>query len=292
MGGLDYVHVDVFADGPFCGNSLPVFVGDTVLTAGQMLQITRELRHFEAIFVRPGREAGQVRARIFDLIEELPFAGHPILGAAAVLQHRADPGRRGTWTFDLSGRLVTAVVEPTAAGYSALLDQGAPQFLGVVETRSEIAEAFGLTGADLEPDLPIEVASTGLRYCVVPLRPGRIGAARIGADITGLLRGHGAQFAVLLDGTALEQRHWNNDGVVEDVATGSAAGVVGAYCVEHGLAQAGEPFALSQGRFAGRPSRLSVEVDRADGTIASVKVGGGVAFVGRGALDALPEPQP
>lgn len=291
MGSLDYVHVDVFADGPFRGNSLPVFIGDDALTAGQMLQITQELRHFEAIFVRPGQEAGQVRARIFDLIEELPFAGHPILGAAAVLQHRAEPGRGGTWTFDLSGRLVTVVVEPTAAGYVAQLDQGAPQFLGAVEARAEIAEAFGLTRADLAPELPVEVASTGLRYCVVPLRADRIGAARITGDITGLLRGHGAQFAVLLDGAALEQRHWNNDGVIEDVATGSAAGVVGAYCVKHGLARAGEPFVLSQGRFAGRPSRLSVQVDRAGEAITSVKVGGGVAFVGRGTLDAPPEPQ-
>lgn len=288
MPSLDYVHVDVFSDAPFGGNSLPVFYDAPDLSAPALLRITQELRHFEAVFLRPAGGDHARHARVFDLFEELPFAGHPIIGAAAVLQHRADPGRPGTWTFDLAGRSVTVAVRYDGSHYSALLDQGAPAFLGTVDARDEVAGAFGLTPGDLVDGLPIEVASTGLRYLVVPLRPGRIGAARIAVDITDLVRRHRAQFAVLLDPATLEVRHWNNDGVIEDVATGSAAGVVGAYCHKHALVGAGAPFTLAQGRFAGRPSTLTVRVEHGGDRITRVLVGGGVAFVGRGTLDHAP----
>jgi trans-2,3-dihydro-3-hydroxyanthranilate isomerase len=85
---IEYIHVDVFSRTPYGGNSLPVFPEAIGLSAQQMLCITQELRHFEAIFLEPVIEPNRVRARIFDLCEELPFAGHPIIGAAAVL-HRA-----------------------------------------------------------------------------------------------------------------------------------------------------------------------------------------------------------
>jgi len=290
MPSLDYTHVDVFADAPFGGNSLPVFYDAPDLSASALLAITQELRHFEAVFLQPTGDDRVVRARVFDLFEELPFAGHPIIGAAVVLQHRADPGSSGSWTFDLSGRHVSVAVTHDSSRYSALLDQGEPEFLGVVEEREGIAAAFGLSANDLDKALPIEVASTGLRYMVVPLRSDRIGQARIATDITELVREHGAQFAVLLDPTTLEVRHWNNDGIIEDVATGSAAGVVGAYCHKHRLVAAGQPFTLSQGRCAGRPSRLTVHVESAGDAITRVSVGGGVAFVGTGALHAVPEP--
>lgn len=289
MPSLNYLHVDVFADAPFGGNSLPVFYDAPDLGCQALLAITQELRHFEAIFLQPTDASGVVRARVFDLFEELPFAGHPIIGAAAVLQHRTKPGTSGVWTLALPGRQVSVSVTYDGTRYSALLDQGAPAFLGTVSARREIAAAFGLEVADLDDRLPIEVASTGLRYVVVPVRPERIGAARIGTDITALVHRHGAQFAVLLDAAALEVRHWNNDGIVEDVATGSAAGVVGAYCHKHGLMKRGEPLALAQGRFTGRPSQLNVKVESDGNAIARVLVGGRVAFVGSGTLDLAPE---
>ncbi|WP_421837374.1 PhzF family phenazine biosynthesis protein [Novosphingobium sp.] len=287
MPSLDYAHVDVFADAPLRGNSLPVFHDAPDLDDATLLAITQELRHFEAIFLQPTGEANLVRARIFDLIEELPFAGHPLIGAAAVLQHRAAPAASGEWTFALADRWVKVRVTYGDAGYFGLLDQGAPRFLGTVADRAEIAEAFGLAADDLDHSLPLEIASTGLDYMVIPLRPDRIGTARIGSDITVLMQRHGAQFAVLLDPATREMRHWNNDGIVEDVATGSAAGVVGAYCRKHGITRPGESLVLAQGRFAGRPSQLEVTAESEGETITRILVGGRVAFVGHGTLDLL-----
>jgi trans-2,3-dihydro-3-hydroxyanthranilate isomerase len=229
-----------------------------------------------------------VRARVFDLFEELPFAGHPLIGAAAVLHRASGVADAQTWAVDLPRQTVRVTTTPTAAGYFSLLEQGVPRFLGTVPDRPAFARAFNLESHDLRPDLPLEVVSTGLRYLIVPVQPGVLERARITRDITKMLHGVNAQFAVLLDEAALEIRHWNNDGIVEDVATGSAAGTIGAYRLRHGLARGGETFILHQGRFTGRPSTLRVRPEGARDAVERVNVGGDVAFVGHGVLDVYP----
>ena len=285
---LDYSHVDVFSQSPFGGNSLPVFLDARGLSAQQMLRITQELRHFEAIFLEQTSRPDTFRARIFDLFDELPFAGHPIIGAAAVMHRRSGTYGAQNWLFQLPGTTVEITTEVTAGHYFGLLDQGEPQFLGATDDRHEISAAFNLTPLDLASHLPMEVVSTGLRYLIVPVRPGALLRARIARDITDLLHRVNAQYAVLLDESAVEVRHWNNDGIIEDVATGSAAGTIGAYRLRHGLVRGGETFTLNQGQFTGRPSELRVlPVGTAD-RIEAVKVGGDVAFVGHGTIEALP----
>jgi PhzF family phenazine biosynthesis protein len=288
MGNLAFIHVDVFSQSPFGGNGLPVFPDAQGLTSEQMLRITLEMRHFEAIFLEPTDEAGTVRARIFDLFEELPFAGHPIIGAAAVLHRQSGLGGAQSWKFQLASKTVEVTTNVTPGGYSGLLDQGAPEFLGSFDDRPRVAAAFDLAADDLAPDLPLAVVSTGLRYLVVPVRPGVLARARISHDITELVQDAGAQFAVLLDEAALEVRHWNNDGIIEDIATGSAAGTIGAYRLRHGLVRSGETFTLHQGQYTGRPSTLRVQPEGAADRVETVRVGGDVAFVGHGVIDAVP----
>jgi trans-2,3-dihydro-3-hydroxyanthranilate isomerase len=285
---LAYSHVDVFSQSSFGGNSLPVFPDARDLSAEQMLRITQEMRHFEAIFLQPTGRPDTVGARIFDLFDELPFAGHPIIGAAAVLHKRSRADCAQSWRFQLPSKTVEITTEFTAGGYSGLLDQGAPEFLGSMDDGSQVAPAFNLALHDLAPDLPMEVVSTGLRYLIVPVRPGALARARISRDITELLRGANAQFAVLLDESAVEMRHWNNDGIIEDVATGSAAGTIGAYRLRHGLVRGGDTFILNQGQFTGRPSKLRVLPEGDANRVETVKVGGDVSFVGHGMIEDLP----
>ncbi len=285
---LAYSHVDVFSESPFGGNSLPVFPYARDLSPEQMLRITQEMRHFEAIFLQPTGQPDTVGARIFDLFGELPFAGHPIIGAAAVLHKRSGADGAQSWRFQLPSKTVEITTEFTAGGYSGLLDQGAPEFLGSMDDGSQFAAAFNLAPHDLARDLPMEVVSTGLRYLIVPVQPGALAWARISRDITELLRGANAQFAVLLDESAVEVRHWNNDGIIEDVATGSAAGTIGAYRLRHGLVRGGDTFILNQGQFTGRPSKLRVLPEGDANRVETVKVGGDVSFVGHGMIEALP----
>jgi predicted PhzF superfamily epimerase YddE/YHI9 len=311
VAGMDFQHVDVFADTPFTGNSLTVFLSDGAMTAAQMLSVTREFRHFESIFLEPTAAEDRWRARVFDLEEELGFAGHPVLGAAAVLHDRAGGDTTRRWTISLPAKTVTVQTTVDGTVFRAVLDQGRPEY-GTPVTGDAVApvlasvlapvlasvlasvlatvlDGIGLGFADLAPGFEPAVVSTGLRYLVIPVSAAALARAAITApDFADRLTAAGAQFAYLLDPDGLEGRHWTNDGRTEDVATGSAAGTVGAYLARAGRVAPNQPFVLHQGRFTGRPSQLLVEPRGRPGDIAQVLVGGQVALVAQGTLRSLP----
>jgi|SRR5882724_3465694 len=293
MSQLEYHHVDVFAPRPFSGNSLTVFLGAGSLLGSQMLTITQEMRHFESIFLSPAGEPNTFEAQVFDLTGELDFAGHPLLGAAGVLHSCLNARDEAVWTFQLRARTVKVITERIGKGFRALLDQGPPEFLGEVPLtrREEFAAALNLEADQLSRDLPLEVVSTGLQYLIVPIEEGLEQARIVRTDFEGLLRTVSAQFAYVLDVRKLEGRHWNNDGVMEDIATGSGAGTVGAFLTKHGRITAGDEFILRQGRFLGRPSEIRVRSEGTRAEVTRVQVGGDVALVGRGTLDVVPEVQ-
>lgn len=288
---LEYIHCDVFAPTPYSGNSLAVFVDPPELTSQQMLAITQELRHFEAIFIWSEQRTNTFRARVFDLFEELPFAGHPVLGAACTMQRRDENSSVArTWTVELQGdRAVTVDVQAKDGRYEGSLDQGRPEFLAVLNDQQigEFAEAFNLTRADIADYCP-QVISTGLRYLVIPIASNLENARITVSDLEERLDSLGADYVYLFDPRTFEGRHWNNDGIAEDIATGSAAGPVGAFAVKHRLAQPNETFVLRQGHFIGRPSELNVTVMCTREEIDGVQVAGAVSMVGRGMLDVLP----
>jgi PhzF family phenazine biosynthesis protein len=166
----------------------------------------------------------------------------------------------------------------------------AAQFLGQPSdiSRTQVASWFSLLTGDLDSRLPLEVVSTGLHYLIVPVRNGALARARISHRELDVALGQvGAEYAYLLDADAGEGRHWNNDGVVEDAATGSAAGCVAAYLHRYGLLRDDDVLELGQGRFMHRPSRISISARSADGEI-RVRVGGDVVLVGAGRLDVVP----
>jgi len=291
MDNMHYHHVDVFTQSPFGGNSLAVFPRTHGLSGSQMLTLTQELRHFESIFLEPLGDTNTFRARIFDLVEELDFAGHPLIGAAAVLHSLTNDTQPRQWRFQLAHKSVVAETSETIDGYFASLDQGRPDFLPSTSNscRARLAAALDLDEDDLSPHHPIEVVSTGLRYLIVPLQRGLERARIVDREFTTLLASFNAQFAYVLDVHCMEGRHWNNDGLTEDVATGSAAGTVGAYAVRHGLVAPEEAFVLHQGRFTGRPSQIRVCASGSRVHVNRVVVGGHIAMVSQGAFHSLPK---
>jgi trans-2,3-dihydro-3-hydroxyanthranilate isomerase len=285
---LTLILCDVFAERALAGNSLTVVVHDEPLDATFMQALTRELRQFETVFVRRDGES-RAHVRVFDLNRELAFAGHPLLGAGAALHALdgdASPARR-TWELDVNGRVVpVSTTNSGAADFLARMDQGRPTLLGSADhdQTQRALEAFSLSAQNLAPDLVPEVMSTGLRYLVVPIADGLADAKVVHPQLETLLIELDAEFAYLLDVSAREGRHWENDGSIEDIATGSAAGVAGAYLVRHGLASADEEIVLRQGRFVGRPSALHVTVRGPASQPSSVQVAGPVTMVAHGIL--------
>ncbi|MET9910976.1 PhzF family phenazine biosynthesis protein [Streptomyces sp. NPDC006476] len=284
-----YLHVDVFSSQPYSGNSLAVFPDSGGLSGEQMTRITREMRHFESVFLAPDPAHKRTwGARVFDLAEELDFAGHPLIGAACVLHALHGVGENESWHLKLKARTVDVTTRRRSAGrYTAVLDQGPATFLGR-PTIPELATWFSLDADDLDPELPPEVLSTGLRYLIVPVHGDALERARIAQDLDAPLAAVGAQFAYLLDAAALEGRHWNNDGNLEDVATGSGAGCAAAYLRRHSRIGDGETVTLHQGRLTGRASQMAISAHGEGQSIRSVTVGGEVAFVAEGHLKELP----
>lgn len=289
--GATLFHVDVFATGPLTGNGLAVFLGAEGWPAAAMLRLTQEMKQFESIFLSELTPAGVARARVFTVEEELPFAGHPVLGAAAVLHRACTPqADESAWLLKLASGDVPVRTKKMAGHHLAEMDQG-PGTLGEalpLAAVQPVLARLGLQPADLVGGLPAQVVSTGLPYLILPVRPEALARAAIhGPDLETWLTAVGAKFVLLLDTAGREQRTWDNLGQVEDVATGSAAGPAAAYLFNLGLADPAVTLELSQGRFAGRPSKIRIRRDAVDG---GLRVSGEVWPVSHGFLDSQTVP--
>jgi trans-2,3-dihydro-3-hydroxyanthranilate isomerase len=283
---LGYRHVDVFSRRALQGNGLVVVLDAESLSTAVMQQVTREVRQFETAFLTavdlPGRSA---RVRIFTEDEELDFAGHPVLGAAAVLHTLLPaPAAEESWALAVAQRSVETRTRGATGWVDAAMDQGVPQLGQAVA--GELAEAYrdalNLVHGQLHPALPMQVVSTGLPYLIVPVQAG-LDRARIShPGFEQLLNVSGAKFVYVLDPARPEGRTWDNSGRVEDVATGSAAGPAAGYLLHHGVHPAGEPLLIHQGRFTGRPSTIEVR----PGPGGRLWVGGPVAPVAAGRFHA------
>ena len=287
MLNLDYHHVDVFSRHALQGNGLVVVLDTVGLSTALQQQVTREVRQFETVFVSdvdlPARSA---KLRVFTEDEELAFAGHPVLGAAAVLHTLLPEGAQQAWTIGLGGRSLTVRTARREEWVDASMDQGPAQFARPVmgDLAGRYREALGLPTAATHPDLPIQMVSTGLPYLIVPVTPQGLAAAQIRVhDFEALLRQSGAKFVYVFDPAGAEGRTWDNTGRVEDVATGSAAGPAAGCLIEHGLHPGVAPLWIAQGRFTGRASTIEVRRDPADG---HYWVGGPVAPVAAGRFEA------
>jgi trans-2,3-dihydro-3-hydroxyanthranilate isomerase len=285
---LEFRHVDVFTDVPFTGNGLIVLFGSTSgVRPEALISLTTEMRQFELIMAEFQPETHRVPARIFTAEEELPFAGHPVIGAAAALHERYGAGEPArSWVFVIAGREISVRSRQTAGYYQAEMNQGSPTLASPLGQQDAacFAGAVGLSETDLH-GLSMQVVSTGLPYLIVPVAQG-LDRARIAVtDFEERLASVGAKFVYVFDPDKREGRSWNNTGAVEDVATGSAAGPAAAFLAAHGLAAQDETVLIYQGRFVGRPSVIAVTPDG----LGDLWVGGPVAPVAHGAIDQLPD---
>lgn len=287
---LAYRHVDVFSKVPFSGNGLTVFPESQQLSAGLMQRITQEMRQFESIFLSVPDSSSLVKASIFTLEEELEFAGHPVLGAACVLHEQWAASRQeATWQVQLKAGVIPVTTRKREGWYSATMDQGRPTF-GAVASQAfqhQVLEALSLPPDALDDSVPMQMVSTGLPYLLVILKKGLEQARIVHRDFTGLLAQIGAKFVYVFHLPTMEGRTWDNEGRVEDIATGSAAGPIGAFLVKYGKAEAERTMVLHQGSFVGRPSQITVQVSGSAHAMTSVQVSGDVAMVASGTLDAV-----
>lgn len=193
----------------------------------------------------------------------------------------------GEWVFELPHKSVLTNTIRKETSYLATMEQGQPIFREALDHRNRLnlVGALNLSEEDICADLPLQVVSTGLPYLIVPIQNHLERVCINTPHFEQMLADIGAKFAYIIDVPQREGRTWDNGGRSEDIATGSAAGPVGAYLVKHGALPINEEIVLHQGRFVGRPSQLFVRIAGTRDNITSVKVCVEVCMVARGVFD-------
>jgi phenazine biosynthesis protein PhzF family protein len=140
----EFKQVDVFASAPFLGNPLAAVVDGTDLPAELMQRFARWTNLSETVFLLPpsSPDAGYA-VRIFTPFQELPFAGHPTLGAArAWLDSGGTPRARGRIVQECGAGLVPIVCDGADLAFQA----PATRRSGPIEEDrlAEIAAALGV----------------------------------------------------------------------------------------------------------------------------------------------------
>ena len=297
MRNLEYVVVDVFAERPLEGNALAIFTDGRGLTTEQMQTIARETNLSETTFIIPREAAVEqergVQVRIFTTQEELLFAGHPTLGTASWLywNHKAFRDAKQI-TLDLRVGPIPVTFTPPAPGQQGIFGtmQQNDAVFGATHDAGKIAEALGLSINDLDSALPIQTVSTGMTFCIVPLRSMEV-ASRLQiphGKAQSYLNGSDAKFFYCITrAPAASSAEWHArmqfyNG--EDPATGSASGCAISYLVRHGLVGSSQPVVIEQGIEMRRPSRIHVQATRNGGVVTGVFVGGRTIPVATGHL--------
>jgi trans-2,3-dihydro-3-hydroxyanthranilate isomerase len=293
---LRYLHYDVFTEEALAGNQLAVFLDAHGVPGARMQAIAREMNFSESTFVLPReRPDTDVRMRIFTPGQELPMAGHPTIGSAFALAHAGiiEPGRP-RFTFGLDVGPIPVDLEWADGRLTfAWMTQLPPVFERPVEYRAAVAEAIGLSDADLREGLPIQAISCGVPFLLVPLRDkAAVDRARTDQAAFRRLKDEtGTDLPVFLFAftppASVHSRMFAPEfGIVEDPATGSASGPLGCYLLHHGLVGSDDAARIVsvQGVAMGRPSRIHIAVTGEPHAITEVKVGGQAVLVARGEL--------
>src|SRR5262245_16006162 len=166
-----YLHVDVFTDVPFEGNQLAVFPEPAGLTTSDMQTITREMNFSECTFVFPPEAPGtDVRMRIFTPGEELPMAGHPVIGSIfALVKEGVIAPRREAFVFGLGVGPTPVSLEWKASALNfAWMTQKPPGYGAEVRDRAGFAAAIGVAEGDLTAT-PVQEVSCGVPFLVAAL---------------------------------------------------------------------------------------------------------------------------
>lgn len=255
---MEYYHVDVFSSEPLAGNGLTVVFPKETLDPEIMLKIAQEFKQFETIFIFPKKD-NRYPVRIFTVEEELEFAGHPIIGAGAIIHYVFYNAKsKINVSLHAGNRTIDIKSEKKLENYQVEMNQGQAEFVYTLNSEqcTGIFNGLNLSIDHLHPNYPVEVVSTGLPYLLLPLKNSLDKVKIVGEDFEDVLAKVGAKFMYAFDPEELECRTWDNSGIVEDVATGSAAGPLCAYLVKNNYKVINEKIILKQGKYINRDSRI------------------------------------
>lgn len=302
MNSKRFVIADVFTEAQFGGNQLAVFTDGLGLDPAAMQNIAREMNYSETTFLFPPEQGGDYRVRIFTPAQELPFAGHPLVGTANVIvSERLKPWSEPLTPVTLETGVGPIHVEVRIEGGQTgrtTMTQPLPVVRSAYSNVEALARALSLDPSQVAySGLPVETIFNGIAVMIVPVKS-RAAIENIKLDGGALERisnevGASTVLAftsetVLPTSTVHCRVFAPAAGVSEDAATGSANGPLGFYLVRHNLVeqQSTTRIVSEQGFEMKRPSLLyiDVDVDSTSSDVTAVRVGGGVVISGCGEI--------
>ena len=293
--------LDVFTSERFGGNGLAVVLGADALDGPRMQKVAREFNLSETVFVlKPQNPAHSARVRIFTPTAEIPFAGHPTVGTAALLAELRAPGLGNSRDAivileETIGPVRVGVrLWPGQAAYAEFDAPKLPEEIGAVGDSDAISAAVGLIPSELgfENHKPTRF-SAGLAYTFIPVRS-REAIARARAVIGRWDQAFGADGGVYV--YCRETVHNTSQfharmfapgmGVMEDPATGSAAAAFAAVIQRFDAPPDGEHrFVIEQGYEMGRPSLINLSLVIAGAKLQTARIGGHAVRVADGEIE-------
>ncbi len=294
MTKLPFYILDVFAEEKYAGNQLAVVREAAGLSDGEMQNITKEMNYSETTFIlSDDQRNGGYDVRIFTPAEEVPFAGHPTLGTAYVIQQEIIKEPVETIILNLKVGQIPVTFNYKGEDKDILwMQQKEPTFGQIIESEP-IAEVLSINTSDIDERFPVQEVSTGMFFMIVPLKTlDAVKRAKVARDKYFKLIENLQAKAILI--FCPETYNQDNDVNVrvfcdyycipEDPATGSANGCLAGYLVKHRYFGSDEiDIRVEQGHEIGRPSLLYLKAEQKQGQI-DVSVGGKVVMVAKGEL--------
>jgi trans-2,3-dihydro-3-hydroxyanthranilate isomerase len=298
---LRFHTLDVFTDRAFTGNPLAVVEDADALAEADMQRIAREFNLSETIFLQSPRDPiNTARVRIFTPASELPFAGHPIVGAAVLLAQTraAEMLTRNGLVIALEtgiGAIRCEVIQGknALAPFAEFELARLPEKLGEGPDPQILAQALSLDVVDVGfgAHMPSQYAA-GVPFAFVPLRSREAldRARRAPGPFATALNGLLGAYLYTIDannpsGAVHARMFANGVGIDEDPATGSAAAAFAGVALEFERpADGAHEIVIEQGSKMGRPSRITLRMNVAGGRLASAHIGGCAVRISEGTM--------
>lgn len=294
MKKLVFYTVDVFAESRFSGNQLAVVLNASSLSESEMQKIAKEMNYSETSFILSNRKRKNgYDVRIFTPNEEVPFAGHPTLGTAYVIQHAVIQRPVKSVVLNLkAGQVPVSLTYKGKIPDLLWMKQIQPTFGKSELSGQSVSEMLSIDQNLIDSRFPIEEVSTGLPHIIVPLKNlDAVKKARVNKEkYFEFIQDKSAKAVLIFCPETYDKANQINArqfadyyGIPEDPATGSGNGCLAAYLVKHRYFDSDQidNIRVEQGYEIGRPSLLLLKATATGETI-DVWVGGKVVMIARG----------